>query len=198
MRYEIVERGCLGHAVHGHHSRGQERRVLVPRARASTWSPTPQRSLAVALVLGLPLDEACAALASFTGVRRRFDLVGEVDGVTVVDDYAHHPTEVRCDSSGAARRARGLRAHLGALPAAPLQPHRCTPREFGEAFDECRPDRADGRVQRRRDSDPWGQRQDGGRAHPAPQRSCAESRGSLIARTWRATSASAFETATWY
>ena len=52
-------------------------------------------ALASAWVLGLDVVESAAGLAEFTGVRRRFDLVGEVAGVTVVDDYAHHPTEVR-------------------------------------------------------------------------------------------------------
>ncbi len=44
--------------------------------------------------LGLPVREAAEKLAEFAGVRRRFDLVGEAAGVTVVDDYAHHPTEI--------------------------------------------------------------------------------------------------------
>lgn len=44
--------------------------------------------------LGLDVDAAAEALRDFAGVRRRFDLVGETCGVTVVDDYAHHPTEI--------------------------------------------------------------------------------------------------------
>jgi UDP-N-acetylmuramate--alanine ligase len=49
-----------------------------------------------AAVLGLGLDPTSVAegLAGFTGARRRFELVGEAAGVRVVDDYAHHPTEV--------------------------------------------------------------------------------------------------------
>ncbi len=58
-------------------------------------------ALATAWVLGLDLVEAAAALAEFTGVRRRFDLIGEAGGVTVVDDYAHHPTEVRATLTAA-------------------------------------------------------------------------------------------------
>ncbi|HEX9094421.1 MAG TPA: UDP-N-acetylmuramate--L-alanine ligase [Coriobacteriia bacterium] len=50
--------------------------------------------LAAVWALGLDVERAAAALASFTGVKRRFETVGEVDGVSVVDDYAHHPTEV--------------------------------------------------------------------------------------------------------
>ena len=52
-------------------------------------------SLAVAWALGLDLEAAALGLAEFSGVRRRFDLLGDVAGVTIVDDYAHHPTEVR-------------------------------------------------------------------------------------------------------
>lgn len=48
------------------------------------------------LVYALDLDVSLAAecMREFTGVKRRFDLVGEAAGVTVIDDYAHHPTEI--------------------------------------------------------------------------------------------------------
>jgi UDP-N-acetylmuramate--alanine ligase len=58
-------------------------------------------AIAVAYALGLDAAHAAEALATFTGVRRRFELVGEVDGVTIVDDYAHHPTEVAATLQGA-------------------------------------------------------------------------------------------------
>lgn len=44
--------------------------------------------------IGLPVEKAAQALAQFSGVRRRFDLVDEVADITIVDDYAHHPTEI--------------------------------------------------------------------------------------------------------
>jgi UDP-N-acetylmuramate--alanine ligase len=44
--------------------------------------------------LGVGLSEAAAALAGFAGVRRRFDVVGEVAGVTVIDDFAHNPDKI--------------------------------------------------------------------------------------------------------
>jgi UDP-N-acetylmuramate: L-alanyl-gamma-D-glutamyl-meso-diaminopimelate ligase len=50
--------------------------------------------LLVAAAAGVPWDEAAAALAAFPGVRRRQEVVGEVGGVTVIDDFAHHPTAV--------------------------------------------------------------------------------------------------------
>src|SRR2546430_4042376 len=61
-------------------------------------------ALAVGQELGADLERALAALAEFTGVGRRFEWVGEVCGVTVVDDYAHHPTEVQA-TLAAARQA---------------------------------------------------------------------------------------------
>lgn len=51
-------------------------------------------AVASGIGLGLELDAMRAGLESFGGVERRFDLVGEVNGITIVDDYAHHPTEI--------------------------------------------------------------------------------------------------------
>ncbi len=61
-------------------------------------------ALAVVHELGADLEQALAALAEFGGVGRRFERVGEARGVTVVDDYAHHPTEVAA-TLAAARQA---------------------------------------------------------------------------------------------
>lgn len=61
-------------------------------------------ALAVARELGADVERALDALAEFTGVGRRFERVGEARGVTVVDDYAHHPTEVAA-TLAAARQA---------------------------------------------------------------------------------------------
>ncbi len=52
-------------------------------------------ALATAVALGIPAQEAANGLASFRGVRRRQEVRGEVRGVTVLDDFAHHPTAVR-------------------------------------------------------------------------------------------------------
>lgn len=92
-------------------------------------------ALATAWVLGLDREAATRALATFSGVRRRFDLVGDVSGVTIVDDYAHHPTEVAA-TLGAAREL-GYERVL-----ALFQPHRYSrtaalSAEFGEAFDDA-------------------------------------------------------------
>ncbi len=50
--------------------------------------------MAIVHQLGLDLPEAAAALQQFSGAGRRFDLRGTANGVTVIDDYAHHPTEI--------------------------------------------------------------------------------------------------------
>jgi len=51
-------------------------------------------AIAVASELDVPMEVSRAALAEFSGVRRRFEIKGEAGGVIIVDDYAHHPTEV--------------------------------------------------------------------------------------------------------
>ncbi len=61
-------------------------------------------ALAVARALDADLGRAAAALAEFGGASRRFERVGEIGGVTVIDDYAHHPSEVRA-TLAAARQA---------------------------------------------------------------------------------------------
>jgi UDP-N-acetylmuramate--alanine ligase len=87
----------------------------------------------VAFHAGAPWPDACRALAGFRGVRRRFERKGSFAGVTVLDDYGHHPTEVRATLE-AARRAAGGRLICV------FQPHRYTRTrslcyEFGESFD---------------------------------------------------------------
>ena len=52
-------------------------------------------SVALGIELNIPFHDIAAGLESYKGVRRRFDIKGEANGVMVVDDYAHHPTEVR-------------------------------------------------------------------------------------------------------
>ncbi len=66
-------------------------------------------ALTVAYLLGLDLAEAARALGQFTGTGRRFEVRGEAGGVTVVDDYAHHPTEVRATLAAARARYPGRR-----------------------------------------------------------------------------------------
>ena len=75
---------------------------------------------AVGLHLDVPFATIAEALAGFEGVGRRIELKGEADGVTVVDDYGHHPTEIRATIAGV--RGRWPRRRLVVL----FQPHRFT------------------------------------------------------------------------
>jgi UDP-N-acetylmuramate--alanine ligase len=64
-------------------------------------------ALAVADYLGVPFGVTRSALTDFRGVGRRFEIKGEIDGVVVVDDYAHHPTEIEATLSAAQKRFPG-------------------------------------------------------------------------------------------
>lgn len=74
-------------------------------------------AVAVARHLGADMKEIAEGLASYAGVERRFEHVGEAAGVTLVDDYAHHPTEISATLEAA--RAAHPRSRLVAV----FQPH---------------------------------------------------------------------------
>jgi len=74
-------------------------------------------ALAVLQALGADVQAGAQALAEFRGVGRRFERLGEAGGVTVVDDYAHHPTEV------SATLAAARQAFPGRRVIAVFQPH---------------------------------------------------------------------------
>ncbi len=88
---------------------------------------------------GIDPVAAAAALGEFSGVRRRFDLVGKVDGITIIDDYAHHPTEIAA-TIAAAKALDFKRVHVV------FQPHRYSrvklftevlKDDFARAFDKA-------------------------------------------------------------
>lgn len=58
-------------------------------------------TLAVVDLLGLSIGDAVRSLAEFRGTERRFDIRGEIGGITIIDDYAHHPSEIRATLAGA-------------------------------------------------------------------------------------------------
>ncbi|GCL63563.1 UDP-N-acetylmuramate:L-alanyl-gamma-D-glutamyl-meso-diaminopimelate ligase [Pseudaquabacterium pictum] len=62
-------------------------------------------AIAAAEHVGVPPEQAAAALASFRNVRRRLELRGEVRGIQVYDDFAHHPTAMRTTLNGLRRKA---------------------------------------------------------------------------------------------
>ncbi len=74
----------------------------------------------------VPLVDAAEALATFNGTARRFELKGEIDGIAVIDDYAHHPAKIRATLASCPQPLPGSR-HLGGLAAAYLQPHAGAP-----------------------------------------------------------------------
>jgi UDP-N-acetylmuramate--alanine ligase len=75
-------------------------------------------ALAVGSELGIPFDRIAAGLAEFRGVERRFDVRGEPNGILVVDDYGHHPTEI----AAVLAAARTLKRRIIVA----FQPHRFT------------------------------------------------------------------------
>lgn len=75
--------------------------------------------VAVGMELGIPLEKIAEALMLFRGVKRRFEKIGRVSGALVVDDYAHHPTEMRVVLKTARRQTRGKIVVV-------FQPHRYT------------------------------------------------------------------------
>jgi UDP-N-acetylmuramate--alanine ligase len=89
-------------------------------------------AIAVGIGLDLPVESIRAALEHFRGVDRRFQLRGKAAGVSVIDDYGHHPTEIRA-TLAAARQCGFGKIHVI------FQPHRYTRTkalmdEFGKAF----------------------------------------------------------------
>ncbi len=92
--------------------------------------------LAIVEALGLSYEKAAKALSTFVGASRRFELRGEAGGVSVFDDYAHHPTEIKATLAGA--RARYPDRRIWAV----WQPHTYSRthmlfREFSRAFDDA-------------------------------------------------------------
>ena len=92
--------------------------------------------LAICDFMGLPFETYVKALAQFEGVARRFTVRGEVGGVTVVDDFGHHPVEVKATLDGARHSFPGRRI------IAAFQPHRYTRTrdqltEFARAFHDA-------------------------------------------------------------
>ena len=91
-------------------------------------------SVAVGRLLKLDFDTIAQSLATFVGASRRFEVRGEVNGITFIDDYAHHPSEIKATLESAR-----LQAKPGARVVAIFQPHRYSRTltfltEFAESF----------------------------------------------------------------
>ncbi len=92
-------------------------------------------AIAIGIELDVPVDLIRKGLAAFTGVERRFHLRGEANGIMIVDDYGHHPTEVKATLAAA---KQGWDRRLVVL----FQPHRYSRtrdliEEFTHAFDQA-------------------------------------------------------------
>jgi UDP-N-acetylmuramate--alanine ligase len=92
-------------------------------------------AIGVAAELGIADETIADGFARFHGVKRRFTRVGEIDGATIIDDYGHHPTEIRAVLSAAREGAQGR-------VIAVVQPHRFTRlrdlmEEFQGAFNDA-------------------------------------------------------------
>ncbi|MFH1097701.1 MAG: UDP-N-acetylmuramate--L-alanine ligase [Candidatus Desantisbacteria bacterium] len=91
-------------------------------------------AVAVGLDLEIEFEKIANALGAYSGVHRRFQIVGETDGVTIIDDYAHHPTEIA--ATLAAIKSTNRRV------VAVFQPHRYTrtkalAKNFGQCFNDA-------------------------------------------------------------
>jgi len=90
-------------------------------------------AIVVGAELGVSFEASVAALRGFGGIHRRFEVIGEVGGITVIDDYGHHPAEI-------VATIRAAYEGFGQRPIVAFQPHRFTRtrdlfREFIHAFD---------------------------------------------------------------
>lgn len=93
-------------------------------------------ALAVVEILAIPLDLTLRALSAFKGAERRQDIIGEAHGIQVIDDYAHHPTEIKATLSAIRQGFPGRKV------IAAFQPHTFTrtrdfAEDFGKVFAEC-------------------------------------------------------------
>jgi UDP-N-acetylmuramate--alanine ligase len=86
-------------------------------------------AIGAGLALGAPFEGLAYGLTNFAGAARRFETIGDVDGVTVIDDYAHHPTEISATIAAARARFPGRRIVLA------FQPHLYSrTRDFAREF----------------------------------------------------------------
>ncbi|MES2090286.1 MAG: UDP-N-acetylmuramate:L-alanyl-gamma-D-glutamyl-meso-diaminopimelate ligase [Pseudomonadota bacterium] len=119
----VLDRGCWSETVRfgvrgdvpGLRARGEphafdvlKAAVLVGRVEWSLMGEHNQMNALAAIAaaehVGVPPQVACEALSAFANVKRRLELRGEVQGITVYDDFAHHPTAIRTTVDGLRRR----------------------------------------------------------------------------------------------
>lgn len=116
--YRSAFLGCLELSVPGRHNLSNALAVV-----------------AVGRFIGLSFEGIAAALKNFRGAGRRFQITGEVNGIKVIDDYAHHPSEIKATLKAAKQVKTGRVVGV-------FQPHRYTRtsilgERFGEAFNDA-------------------------------------------------------------
>jgi UDP-N-acetylmuramate-alanine ligase len=161
----LTESGSAGHPFDGLRASSRPAEAAFPGARAGTPVPSlivnsfkikfrdkelgefrlsvpgmhnvlnATAAIAVGIGLDIPIDRIREALENFRGVDRRFQVRGQAGGVTVIDDYGHHPTEIRA-TLAAARQCGYRKIHVI------FQPHRYTRTrdlidEFATAFGDA-------------------------------------------------------------
>ncbi len=116
-----ITHSSMGHMASEFHleSRGRDLGCLRLNVPGAHNVLNAAAAVAVGLELDLPIETIREALAAFSGVERRFQLRGTERGITVIDDYGHHPTEIRATLSDA-RDCRYSNIHVL------FQPHRFT------------------------------------------------------------------------
>ena len=85
-------------------------------------------AFAVCDILGVPVETLQKSLHAFTGVHRRFEILGKFGGITVADDFAHHPTELTATLSAAMHM--GFHAVWAIFQPQHVQPHGDAPRRL--------------------------------------------------------------------
>jgi UDP-N-acetylmuramate--alanine ligase len=97
--------GGMDFTVHGPSANGGEvRGTCSTRVAGEHNVRNALAALIVADACGVPIDTATESLGAFRGAERRFELKGEARGIRVIDDYAHHPTEIRATLAAARLR----------------------------------------------------------------------------------------------
>lgn len=133
LSWEQHDTGAVAHIQFADESHPRVMRLAVPGRHMAL---NAIGAVLAAIEAGAPIDAVLDGLAGFEGVRRRFELVGEANGVRVFDDYAHHPTEVRATLSA----LRTVTEQAGGRSIVVFQPHlysrtQTFAREFGQALD---------------------------------------------------------------
>lgn len=83
---------------------------------------------------GLDIERAAKALASFAGVKRRQEIIGEIKGITIIDDFAHHPTEVKATIIGIRNRFSDKRLIVFFEPCSNTSRRKLFEDDYGKSF----------------------------------------------------------------